>query len=343
MQLKPEQLAGSLNNKLLPVYLISGDEPLQLGEAADQVRKAAREAGFQNRMRLNVETGFDWNQLRGAVQTQSLFAEKNLVELNLPSAKPGKDGAAAIVEVVSHCGEDNLLLIQTGKQPPHTRDSSWHKAVDAAGAVVTVWPLEGPQLSAWLQRRLRSRGLEVEPAGIDLLAQRVEGNLLAAAQEVDKLQVLFGSGKLSADTILEAVADSARFDVFKLVDSVLAGNLERSLHILQGLRAEKTAPPVILWALAREIRLLAQLSHSQQTSGNLDSVFRKQKPPVWDNRKARYQRALQRGRLTLWYELLKRCAWIDRCIKGVEIGDTWDNLARVCEAMCAPDRARIVN
>ena len=335
MQIKPEQLAASLSQRLLPAYFISGDEPLQLGEAADQIRHAAREQGFQNRILLHAEGHFDWNQLRGAVQSQSLFAEKNLVELLLPSGKPGKEGAAALVDVVAQCGEANVLLVVSGKLTSDARNKSWYKTLASIAGMMAVWPMEGAQLLTWLRQRLLSRGMDVEPAGIDMLAQRVEGNMLAAAQEVDKLQVLFGSGKLSAETILEAVADNARFDVFKLVDSLLAGNLERSLHILHGLRTEQTAPLVILWALARELRLLAQLSHSQQTSGQLESVFRQHR--VWEQRKSQYQRALRRGRSERWYRLLKRCAWIDRCTKGLETGDVWNSLTQVCESICVAD------
>ncbi|MBV1875013.1 MAG: DNA polymerase III subunit delta, partial [Cycloclasticus sp.] len=219
MQLDANQLSFSVDKELLPVYLVSGDEPLQQGEAVDLIRQKARERGFLNREVLHVDGKFDWNQLYAASLSQSLFAEKNLIELNLPTAKPGRDGSQAIEKVIAGLSTDNILIIIAGKLDANSKKAKWFKSISEHGVVVQVWPLVDGKLFQWLKHRLKLKGLTTSQQGIKLLADSVEGNLLAADQEIEKLHILFGSMELSADDISNAVADNARYDVFKLTDS----------------------------------------------------------------------------------------------------------------------------
>ncbi len=257
MQIQPEQLESRLRGALAPVYFISGDEPLRVMEAADAVRSRARAAGFEEREVLSVNAGFDWNSLAAAAGSLSLFSPRRVLDLRLPGGKPGEAGAKALRAYAEAPPEDTLLLITSGKLEPAARKSRWVQALDQAGVVVFVWPLDRRQLPAWVRTRLKRRGLEATPEAAALLAERVEGNLLACVQEIDKLYLLQGAGRVDARDIANAVADSARFDVYDLVDTALAGDGARGVRILNGLQGEGVAPAVVLWALARDLRQLA--------------------------------------------------------------------------------------
>ena len=335
MQLKFDQLRQQLQGQLASVYLVSGDEPLQRGDAVDLIRKKARQEGFLNREILHVEGKFDWNLLRAATLSQSLFAEKNLIELNLPSAKPGRDGSAAIDDVVKQLSSDNVLIIIAGKLDPKSKSTRWYKSIDSKGVVLPVWPLLGRDLNQWLVAKLRSKNIQLEPQGVNLLSERVEGNLLAANQEIEKLHVLYGEGQLTTQDILSAVADNARYDVFKLTDSLLAGNIERALQVLSSLREEKLAAPVILWALTREIRLLLSLALAKSQRSGTDTVFRNNR--VWDSRKNAYLQTLARGKMDDWKVLMQSCSKADQMIKGALQGHEWDVLEKICLGVCMPD------
>ena len=340
MQLEANQLSFSVDKGLLPVYLVSGDEPLQQGEAVDLIRKKARSEGFLNREVLYVEGRFDWSQLSAACLTQSLFAEKNLIELNMSTAKPGREGSQAIEKIVSEASSDNLLIIITGKLDKTSKKAKWFKSIDQHGAIIQVWPLLDNKLLSWLKQRLQRKGLSVDQQGIKLLADSVEGNLLAAAQEIEKLHAIHGSVELSSDDILNAVADNARYDVFKLTDSLLAGNSIRAIQVLKGLVGEKLAAPVVLWALTRELRIMAGLSFEKTTTGRMSETFRRQRPPVWDSKKTQYTQALSRGDLSQWQGLIQVCAKAERMTKGAEKGDEWLVIEQICLAFCEPRRLK---
>lgn len=336
MQLEARQLAAAVEKQLASVYLVSGDEPLQQGEAVDYIRKKARAQGFLNREVLHVEGRFDWGQLFAACLSQSLFAEKNLIELNLPTAKPGREGSKVIEQVVAELSVDNVLIIIAGKLDKASKNTKWFKSIDQHGVVVTVWPLQDNKLNQWLQQRLQRKGLSTTQAGIKLLADSVEGNLLAAAQEIDKLHSLHGSVQLSSDDILQAVADNARYDVFTLGDSLLAGDSLRTVQVLRGLQGEKLASPVILWALLRDLRVLASLSFEKRSSSGTDATFKKHR--VWSSKKGAYLSALSRGNLAQWQGLMKACATAERISKGVAMGDEWLLIEQICLAFCEPSR-----
>lgn len=336
MQLDVNQLSSSLNKKLAPVYLVSGAEPLQQGEAVDLIRQQARNAGFVNRQVLHVEGQFEWNQLYAVSLNQSLFAEKNLIELNLPTAKPGREGSQAIEKMLDDLSADNLLIIVAGKLDGSAKKSKWFKSIDQHGVVVQVWPLVDDKLLRWLDHRLKRKGLKASAQGVKLLADSVEGNLLAADQEIEKLHTLFGPVELSIEDISNTVADNARYDVFKLTDSLLLGDAARALQILKGLLGEKLAAPVVLWALMRELRILASLSFEEKTMGRRDATFKKHR--IWDSKKNTYMKALSRGGLGQWQAMIQACAKAERVTKGVETGDEWLMIEQICLAFCEPKR-----
>ncbi len=335
MRLKVGQIGSVLEKKLAPVYFISGDEPLQLGETADAVRCAARKAGFENREILTVDALFSWSQLAQAADSFSLFSDKKLIDLRLPSAKPGTEAAKALITYCERLPEATLLLITCGRMPAASQKSRWFQALDKVGVVVQVWPLQGRELIDWLQRRLLNRGLQVDQQGLKILASRTEGNLLAAAQEVEKLYVLYGAGMRSCQDISNAVGDSSRFDVFSLADSVLSGRSERIIRILRGLKAEGIACPVVLWALAREARLLRKIKEMLSQGQNKDHVF--QKNQIWEKRKHLVNSALDRLHFNDLDRVLLLSAKADRQIKGEQTGDPWETLLDICLVFSAVD------
>ncbi|NOR41073.1 MAG: DNA polymerase III subunit delta [Gammaproteobacteria bacterium] len=327
MQLKPEQVESQANKKLAPVYFISGDEPLRVMEAADAVRAAAREQGYLEREVLTVQKGFDWDSLASEAGNLSLFSQQRVIDLRLPGGKPGVEGSKALCAWAEHPPEDTLLLITAGKLEPAARKSKWVQALDKAGVVVFVWPLTGQEFRDWVQARMRQRGLEPTPEAITLLADRVEGNLLACMQEIDKLYLLQDGGSVDAAAILSMVADNARFDVYALVDSALSGDAGRSVRIMNGLQAEGVAPPVVLWALAREIRQLAAMAAAVAGGQGIPQVLAQYH--VWTNRKAIVGAALKRLQPGKCNAMLQQCAYLDRVCKGRAAGNTWDELLQL--------------
>jgi len=328
MRLRSEQVEGAVSKKLLPIYLVTGDEPLQLNEVADSIRLAAKQSGYDMREVLSVESNFNWAELSETAHSLSLFAEKKLIDLRLPSGKPGNEGAKAITEYCKQCPEDNLLLITTAKLTAATLKSKWCQSIDKQGGIIQVWPLEGGDLIQWLQQRARKRGLKIEQEGVNVLASRVEGNLLAAAQEIEKLYILHGQTSISKHDVENAVADSARFDVFKLTDCVLSGRVKRAVKILNGLKAEGVAAPVVVWALAREARLLVAIKTAIKQGQNKELVFKNNR--LWDKRKQLVNAALSRMKIADLHKVLLLSSQADRQIKGQEQGDCWETLLAAC-------------
>jgi DNA polymerase-3 subunit delta len=327
MQIQPEQLEARLRGALAPVYFISGDEPLRVGEAADAVRARARAEGFDEREVLTVGTGFDWNSLAAAAGSLSLFSTRRIIDLRLPGGKPGDAGAKALRAYAEAPPEDTLLLITAGKLDPSARKSRWVESLDRTGVVVFVWPLDARQLAGWVRARLQRRGLDATPAAAALLAERVEGNLLACVQEIEKLCLLLGAGRIDERDVAAAVADSARFDVYDLVDAVLAGDGPRGVRILNGLQGEGVAPAVVLWALARDLRQLAPMVQARAAGQSTAAVLSRFR--VWQSRTAAFGRVLERLSGVECNRLLRRCALIDRVIKGQAAGNVWDELLQL--------------
>jgi len=341
VKLRPDQLAGALAKSLAPAYLIAGDEPLQLCEALDAVREAARARGFANRELFYADAGFDWSRLDEASGSFSLFGERRLLDLRLP-AKPDKEGAAALERYAKRWPDDVVLVATLPKLTAADQKAAWLQALEAKGVFVQVWPLAGQNLIGWLDKRMAARKMLADRSGLAILAARVEGNLLAAAQEIEKLHILHGPARLSDDMIRQAVADSARYDVYDLAEAALLGQAARAHRVLAGLRAEGVASAVALWALARDIRLLCGIKAAMGQGDNLESAFARQKERVWDKRKTSLASAAQRLSLDEARHALLRCAKADRQVKGQENGDAWEALLDICLGLCGGAVAQIV-
>ncbi len=327
-KLRPEQLNAALKKQLSPVYMAFGDEALLAQEACDQIRSGARAAGFLERELYHNESGFDWNQVLEAANSLSLFADKKIIEGRLPTGKPGNDGAKALLdyaEAVKHgAGEDNILLLVGAKLDAATQRAKWFKALEPLGNFVQIWPIGLQQLPRWLEQRLKAANLRAEPGAIDILASRIEGNLLAGAQEIEKLKLLADNGVVSADLMASSVADSARYDVFGLIDKALHGDARGAVKNLHGLRSEGTDATVVLWALAREFRTLAQMAHLIAQGKNFDMAAKQS--GVWDKRKPLIKGALRRFREPQLQQLLRSANGIDKAIKGMRKASAWDEL-----------------
>ncbi|ODS22463.1 DNA polymerase III subunit delta [Candidatus Endobugula sertula] len=324
-RLHSDQLQQSLNKQpLAPIYLISGDEILLVQEACDVIRQAARASGFTERECYYVDKQFDWSILLSSVNSLSLFGDKRIIELRIDSGKLGADGSKAILTYVENISEDNVLVVITPKLDSGTRRSKWVKAIDKVGYWVPIWPISASQLPRWLGQRLQQAGFKANSQVIELLATRVEGNLLAACQEIEKLKLLAPDRCLSPELIANSVADSARYDVFSLVDKALSGDSRGAVRTLNGLRSDGTEPLTILWSLGREIRTLMGV-YDEMEQGQSFSWAAKN-AGVWEKRQPLVQRALHRlsqKQLTL---LLRQANGIDKTIKGLRNANAWNEL-----------------
>ena len=336
MYVRPQRLTARLDQRGLErIYLIFGDEPQQLHEAADSVRRTARKIGVDERIVFDLDTGFDWLEPLAAVRTRSLFATRRLIEIRLGSRKPGKDGAGALVELVSSLGSDDALLVTADKLGDKDQKSRWFKALDGAGVVVQVYPLKLAELKNWLVVRAAGHGKALSLDAAELIAARVEGNLLAAAQEVEKLCLLIDRVEIDADQIISAVTDSTRFDAFGLVDSALLGDAARTVRILRGLHSEGAEAVFIGWAINRELRTLARMAGDIKRGESTASVVKKYK--VWTTRVNLVRKALRRHRLPELADMLRASALIDRMVKGSATGNPWDELEHLCLRLAGTD------
>ena len=333
MRLRFNQLSAQLARGLAPLYLVCGDEPYQLGEAARLVREQGRAQGFQEREVLDADAGFDWGALDAAASALSLFSTRKLIDLRILTPKLGKAGGEAIRTYCARPCPDNLLLMVAPALDRKELETQWAKAVDGTGAVVQVWPLKGRELTHWIGERLGALGLQPEPGVAELLAERSEGNLLAAVQEVEKLRLLREPGPLALDDLLGNLADSARFDLFALTDAALAADRARTQRVLQVLQAEGTASTLVLWALAREIRMLAEAAAARARKAPLAPLFASHKVPRM--RQEDVERALRRLSPTFLRDLLIQCAEADLAIKGLAPRDPWHQLAVIADALAA--------
>ncbi|MCG6942481.1 MAG: DNA polymerase III subunit delta [Thiohalocapsa sp.] len=333
MRLDPAQLDAGLERALAPIYLIFGDEPLQLGEAAAAVRTAAGTRGFSERTCLEADAQFDWTALDHAAASLSLFAERRLIEVRLAGEGPGRDGADAIRRYCAAAAGDVLLLIVAPKLDWKTLSSKWAQALDQAGVIVQVRQPQGQRLQQWLRGRLVQAGFRPTDDALALLAERVEGNLLAAAQEVEKLKLLRQPGPLDAEALLASVYDSARYDLFDLSDAALAGDRARTDRVLRALQAEGTAAALVLWVLARELRKLAAVGFALANRGNTAAVLREHK--VTEYRRNEVIAAARRLPLPSLWALLARCADADLAVKGRSAADPWRVLAEIADGLAA--------
>lgn len=331
MQLRHDALDAHLAKSLAPLYVITSDEHLLALEAADKIRKTARAQGLTEREVLIVERYFKWGELLAANQSQSLFGDRKLIELRMPTGKPGKDGGQALQEYVGALSPDNVTLITLPKLDWQTQKSAWVSALQQAGVYIDIPLVERAHLPAWIGTRLTAQRQSADRQSIDFIADRVEGNLLAAHQEIQKLALLHPEGKLSFEQVQDAVLNVARYDVFKLNEAMLAGDATRLVRMIDGLKGEGEALPLVLWAMAEEIRTLLKIKAGAaqgKAVGMLLKEFR-----IWGPREKLMEPAVRRLKLSTLEAALQEAAQIDKMVKGLRAkafaGDAWDALLQL--------------
>ncbi len=330
MRLRPEQVAGHCQQGLLPVYLIFGDEAMLVEETSDVIRQCIRQSGVEDRQVWHVEGRFNWADIPFQEQTMSLFSSQRLIEIRLPSGAPGKEGGEAIRRYVADPPADTTLIIISGKIDARSQKSKWFTELDKVGATIPIWPVDIAHLPRWISQRLQQRGLRASPAIASLIAERVEGNLFAAAQEIDKLQLLCPSGDVDEQTVLASVADNARFEAFGLMDTVLSGHADKIPRMLSRLRAEGldilSVFSAVSWSLHRAVDMAVQVNQGHR----LDQVFASQKPPIWEKSRPMMQQALLRHTCDQWLRFLQTMAHIDQAAKGHLKACPWLLLESLC-------------
>lgn len=325
MQVRPDQLPSVLKKKIDAVYFISGDEPLQKMEAADLVRDVCKQQDYLEREIIDVDANFDWQVLRDEASNMSLFSSRRILDLRLPSAKPGKEGGKALKEFAENPPDDTVLLITAGKLDKSAKNTAWYKSLDAAGVVVQCWPVSPENLSRWVKNRFHLKGLQPDKQAVDFVCQHVEGNLLAADQEIDKLLLILGPGAVSYEAIKESITQNSRFNIFELVDCALKGDKNRVVKIINGIKAEGIEPIIVIWALTKEVRLMC---HAVNDRSNAEHMLRRS--GVWQNRIVLFKSCMSRHTKQSLYKILQSCESIDRITKGVKKGNVWDALLISC-------------
>jgi DNA polymerase-3 subunit delta len=323
------QLSRQLEGGLAPAYLIAGDEPFLVDQGLEQMRATARAAGFAEREVHVVDRSFRWADLQASAGNLSLFAARRILELRMQSPRPGEEGGETLSVLLEHPDPDRLLLVSVAAKLD--KRLAWVKAFEEHGVLVEAWPIERGELPEWITSRARHHGVDLSRDAAELLAERVEGNLLAADQEIRKLALTLPGSAVGAAEILEAVANNARFDVFRLTDAVIAGDAARALRVLGGLRTEGVEPTLVSWALCREITLLARLSYAQAHGENLDNALARM--GVWRQRQPAVKQALRRYGAPRTREYLRQAAEVDGIIKGAAPGRPWEALTALVLAM----------
>ncbi|HEY5799003.1 MAG TPA: DNA polymerase III subunit delta [Burkholderiaceae bacterium] len=331
MQLKLDSLEGHLAKNLAQLYVIASDEHLLAQEAADRIRKAARAQGYSEREVLSVERTFKWGELLAANQSQSLFGDRKLIELRIPTGKPGKDGGAALQAYVKDLSPDCLTLITLPKLDWATAKAAWVGALQAAAVYIEIPLIERAMLPNWIGVRLAAQRQSADKQSLEFIADRVEGNLLAAHQEILKLALLHPEGKLSFEQVHDAVLNVARYDVFKLSEAMLAGDALRLVRMLEGLQGEGEALPLVLWAVTEEIRTLLKLKVGVDGGKPLGVLLKEAR--IWGPREKLMAPALRRLSQPVLEAALRDAAQVDKLIKGLRSkthgGDAWDAMLQL--------------
>lgn len=331
MLLRADALAAHLERGLAPLYVISSDEHLLALEAADQIRATARAQQFAEREVLEVNRSFKWSQLQAANNSMSLFGDRKLIELRMPTGRPGREGSQALQQYAAALNSDNVTLITLPRLDAATKKSSWVTALQSAAVYIEIPLVERSQLPAWIASRLRAQGQSADAQGIGFVVDRVEGNLLAAHQEIRKLGLLYPQGPLSFELIRDAVLNVARYDVFKLNEAMLAGDTARLVRMMEGLKGEGEPLPLVLWAVTEEIRTLIRAQAGMSQGRPLAMQLKELR--VWGPRERLIEPALRRLKTTTLQSALQEAAQVDRIVKGLRApkhaGDPWDALLQL--------------
>lgn len=328
MRLAQAQLDTHLKQGLQPLYVLVGDEPLAQRECLDAIRAAARTQGFDERNSLTVERNFNWQQIQSFGQSISLFSSRRLLELNIPSGKPGVEGSKALQALAAKALPDTTVVIILPTLERDAKNSTWFAALDTQSQTITLNEIDAANLPKWIANRLAQQGQQTSVQTLEFLAHQVEGNLLAANQEVQKLGLLYPQGELSDATVREAVLNVSRYDAFQLGEAVLAGDAERTVRILQGLQDEGENAVAVMNPLMWVLRPLVRIKQAEMRGENLTSAMTNAR--IYGDKQALVKRALARLSLRQLEATLQKLADIDKTAKGVMLGDAWLEISRLC-------------
>ena len=332
MQLRPHELDAHLSRKLAPLYVVHGDEPLTAIEAADAIRAAARRAGCDERELFIVEQHFRWDAFVAANANLGLFATRKLIDVRIASGKPGVEGAAALERHARNLPADNVTLISLPRLDRATQNSAWFGALAENGVMIAVTPIDRAALPAWIAERLARNDQRVARETLAFLAERCEGNLLAARQEIDKLALLLPPGALAHDDVERAVANVARYDLQELSEAWLRGDAARTLRVIDGLRAEGEPITLVAWQLGEDLHALAAVHEAIGRGQSLSSAMRTIR--VWGKRQPALERAARRIDAAAVMPMLASLARLDALAKGIGRGDPWDDVVALALAIC---------
>ena len=333
MNIKAEQLSAHLKSKSLSsIYIISGDELLLVQEAADAVRAAAKLNGHIERKLFHADSKFDWNDILTEVDSRSLFSNKKFLEIRIITGKPGDEGSKALQAYLKKVDPETFTLIVTPKLDKASTRSKWFTALEAQGIFIQIWPIGAHQLPQWLNQRLNQSDIKVSGEALSILAENIEGNLLAAIQEIEKLKLLAPKEEMTGEAMSVMVTDSAKFNVFSLVDRIMEGEAQKACRILHGLRSDGTEAAFVLWAITRHLRIIFKGSEAVASSENIDSALLKL--GVWENKKTLVKKTINRTSSVRLQQMLKLSGGIDRSLKGVGLGSSWDELTTLTLLLC---------
>jgi len=336
VKLTADKLASQVAKGLAPIYFVCGDEPLLVGETIDAIRAAARQQGYDERESYSADARFDWAALRAGLNNMSLFASRKIVEIRLTTGKPGQKGGAAITELVAAPPPDTLFILSAPQIDKRTASSKWAQALERNAVWVGIRPLATEQLPAWIGQRMAAAGLTCDDAALEILADRVEGNLLAAQQEISKLALLADGKRITSEFVSQSVADGARFDVYQLADAALSQDVSRAVRILYGLRSEGVAPALTLWALVREVNAL--ISVWARVEQGVPAGRAMNEARIWRARQPLLSRALKNHTEASVRRLAASAGVADRIVKGARLGQPWNALLELVLLIARPGR-----
>ena len=323
MRLRPDQLDTHLKrSNTMPIYFVSGDEPLQKLECIDLIRNHYCKQGYDERLVFDVGKSFDWNAIGEASSNLSLFSSRKIIELRMGAPKPGREGGSFLQEYTEKENDDVLLIISSDKMNKSTQNNKWVKSIDKVGVMIQVWPIGPAQLPGWIQGRIQKKQKKITQDAARLIAERVEGNLLAAQQEIEKLVLLIEKDLIDIEDVIGAVADSSRYNVFDMVESAFLGNIDRTLLMLNGLKNEGTEPLALFGALMWEYRRLCSIAYEYEAGTQLENIFKSYR--IWDQKKRSITAVLKRHSSKSLDQLLNYCATIDKTLKSDQRDRAWD-------------------
>lgn len=335
MKVYADKVAEHLRKGVAPIYMVSGDDPLLVQESCDQIRQALKAHGFGERDLFHVEGRFDWGSLIYSAGSMSLFAEQKLIEVRMPSGKPGDEGSKALIELAGQLNNEKVLLLVLPRLDQSAQRTKWFKSLDKLGLFIQVWPIEARDLPRWLDSRFRQAGLKATREALSLMAERTEGNLLAAVQEIERLKLTAKDSQIDAQQVIEGVADSARYDIFRLIDAALAGDAGRCARMTQGMKAEGVEILYLVNMLLRELRSLEAIKLEINAGRNPRDVMKQYR--IWDKRAGLVSRCLERHSVRDLRRFAETVGSIDRIVKGILDGDPWREMQTLLLSLAGRD------